>query len=84
MTSDADRAIEALRAVHDDLVGRVGGYADADLTRPSGASEWTVAQVLSHLGSGAEIALAGYRAALDGQPARGRTSTSPSGAAGTL
>ncbi|UDY25427.1 maleylpyruvate isomerase family mycothiol-dependent enzyme [Nocardioides sp. Kera G14] len=25
------------------------------MTRPSGASEWTVAQVLSHLGSGAEI-----------------------------
>ena len=28
-----------------------------------------MAQVLSHLGSGAEIAHAGYRAALDGTPA---------------
>ncbi|MET0495890.1 MAG: maleylpyruvate isomerase family mycothiol-dependent enzyme, partial [Actinoplanes sp.] len=28
------------------------------------ASEWTVADVLSHLGSGAEIGLAGFRAAL--------------------
>ena len=32
----------------------------------SGASEWSVAQVLSHLGSGAEIALAGLQAAAAG------------------
>ena len=34
----------------------------AQLTGPSGASEWTVAEVLSHLGSGAEITLAALRA----------------------
>ena len=34
------------------------------LTGPSGAEEWTVAQVLSHLGSGAEIGLATLQAAL--------------------
>ena len=39
--------------------------------RPSGASEWTIAQVLSHLGSGAEIGLAVLEAALDGHAASG-------------
>ncbi|MET0423234.1 MAG: maleylpyruvate isomerase family mycothiol-dependent enzyme, partial [Actinoplanes sp.] len=40
------------------------GLSAEQLTGPSGASEWTVADVLSHLGSGAEIGLAGFRAAL--------------------
>ena len=69
MTTLADRTIGALRAVHDDLAATVPGLSDAQLTGPSGASEWTVAQVLSHLGSGAEIALAGLTAALTGTPA---------------
>lgn len=68
MTSAADTAIQALRAVHDDLVARVSGYTDVDLLRPSGAAEWTVAQVLSHVGSGAEIARAGLEAAQAGSP----------------
>jgi len=66
MTSVADRTIAALRETHDELAALVPALSDEQLTGPSGASEWTVAQVLSHLGSGAEIALAGYRAALDG------------------
>lgn len=65
MTSLADRTIAALRSVHDDLAGHVQGLSDEQLSGPSGASEWTVAQVLSHLGSGAEIARAGYLAARD-------------------
>src|SRR3982750_4859153 len=69
MTSLADRTIASLRATHDELAGLVRTLDDDQLTRPSGASEWTVAQVLSHLGSGAEISLAGFRAALDGAPA---------------
>ncbi len=68
MPSAADAAIQSLRAVHDELAARVAGYADADLARPSGAAEWTVAQVLSHIGSGAEIALAGLEAARAGSP----------------
>ncbi len=68
MSSSADPAIAALRAVHDGLVARVEGYADPDLTRPSAASEWTVAQVLSHTGSGAEIGRAGLEAAVAGSP----------------
>jgi uncharacterized protein (TIGR03083 family) len=66
MTSLADRTIACLRSIHDDLARVVPGLSDQQLTGPSGASEWSVAQVLSHLGSGAEISLAGYRAAIDG------------------
>jgi len=64
MRNAADPVIHALRAMHDDLVASVDGYDDADMVRPSGAAEWTVAQVMSHLGSGAEIARAGLDAAL--------------------
>ncbi len=39
---------------------------DEQLLAGSGASEWPVAQVLSHLGSGAEIGRATLRAALEG------------------
>lgn len=69
MTSAADPLISALRAVHDELADRSSAYSDADLDRPSGASEWTVAQVLSHIGSGAEIGLANLEASLDQAPA---------------
>jgi len=69
MTTLADRTIAALRATHDDLAALVPGLSDQQLTGPSGASEWTVAQVLSHLGSGAEIGLASLRGALDGSGA---------------
>ena len=58
MTTLADRTIAALRTTHDGLAALVPGLTDAQLTGPSGAAEWTVAQVLSHLGSGAEIGLA--------------------------
>lgn len=51
-----DRAVAALRRHHDQLAELVPDLSDDDqLTGPSGASEWSVAQVLSHLGSGAEI-----------------------------
>src|SRR3954452_14528259 len=69
MTSLADRTIAALRTTHDTLAATVPAFTADQLNGPSGASEWTLAQVLSHLGSGAEITLAGYRAALDGGPA---------------
>lgn len=50
-----DRTIAALRYEHDTLVMLLPNLPDAVLEQPSGASEWTIAQVLSHLGSGAEI-----------------------------
>lgn len=66
MTSRTDQTISALRTGHDALVAFVAGLGPDDLTRISGASEWTVAQVLSHLGSGAEIGLNTLEGALAG------------------
>jgi uncharacterized protein (TIGR03083 family) len=67
MTSKAERAIGALRTGYDTLAELIGGFQPDDLVRPSGgASEWKVADVLSHLGSGAEINLAALEGALDG------------------
>jgi uncharacterized protein (TIGR03083 family) len=71
MTSLADQTIAELRRLHDELGALVPALSHAQLTGPSGASEWSVAQVLSHLGSGSEIALTSYRAALDGVDAPG-------------
>lgn len=71
MTTVADRTIAALRATHDDLAGLVPALTDEQLTGPSGATDWTVAQVLSHLGSGAEIGLATLGTALAAGPAAG-------------
>ncbi len=66
MTTLADRTIAALRAEHDTLAAVVQRLTDDQLTGPSGASEWTIADTLSHLGSGAEITGAGLVAALGG------------------
>jgi uncharacterized protein (TIGR03083 family) len=51
--------LSALRASHDQLAELADRLGPADLTRPSYASDWTVAQVYSHLGSGAEILMPG-------------------------
>lgn len=64
MSSLADRTIAALRSTHDEMAALVPGLSDDQLTHRSGAAEWTVAQVLSHLGSGAEITRASLRAAV--------------------
>ena len=62
MTTFAARTIAALRAEHDSLASVGAAISPAELKGPSGASDWTVAQVFSHLGSGAEITLAAFRA----------------------
>lgn len=69
MSTLEDRTIAALRANHDQLSAQVRGFAAEDLNRQSGSSEWDVAQVLSHLGSGAEIMLAGLQKAIAGEGA---------------
>ncbi|HVV74516.1 MAG TPA: maleylpyruvate isomerase family mycothiol-dependent enzyme [Mycobacteriales bacterium] len=68
MTSLADRTITAVGDHHDALADLVPNLTDDELSGPSGASEWTVAQVLSHLGSGAELGLVTFRALLAGEP----------------
>jgi uncharacterized protein (TIGR03083 family) len=66
LTAPAERLLAVLRRCHDELAARVRGLAEADLTRRSYCADWSVAQVLSHLGSGAEIALALLQAARTG------------------
>lgn len=55
MSTLVDRTITALRTEHDTLVALLANLDDSKLTTPSGADDWTIAQVFSHLGSGAEI-----------------------------
>jgi uncharacterized protein (TIGR03083 family) len=69
MTTLAARTIAALRAEHDALASAAPATSADQLKGPSGASDWTVAQVFSHLGSGAEITLAGFRAGIGAAPA---------------
>jgi uncharacterized protein (TIGR03083 family) len=71
VTSLADRTITALLDHHDALATVVSNLSDSQLTGPSGAADWTVAQVLSHLGSGAEIGLTTYQTSLEDKPAPG-------------
>lgn len=49
--------IAALRQSHDRLLSLVGPLSPAQISGPSYCRDWSIAQVLSHLGSGAEIAM---------------------------
>ncbi len=71
----ADVVIEALRTGHDRLVSLVSSLTPEQLTGPSAASEWTVAEVLSHLGSGAEINAAVLQTAASGDAGAGGVQT---------
>jgi uncharacterized protein (TIGR03083 family) len=66
--SNADIVIAALRTGYDRLANLVTNFDDEALAGPSAASEWDIAQVLSHLGSGAEIMTNTIQLALDGKP----------------
>ena len=69
MTTTTDRIIASLSEHHEQLASFAAGLTDEQLTQQSGASDWTVADVLSHLGSGAEINTHSFAAALAGEPA---------------
>lgn len=69
--SDADAIIAALNTASDTLAELVSGFTDEDLAGTSGAAEWDISQVLSHLGSGAEITRTGLEAAISGTPRPG-------------
>jgi uncharacterized protein (TIGR03083 family) len=72
MAEGAEEGIAALRRLHDELVDYTGGLDGAALRAQSGCSEWTVADVLGHLGSAAEIGLNTVtegRADMDAAPA---------------
>lgn len=66
MSTVADSTIAALRSGHDELAALVKGLTLAEVSAPSGAEDWNLAAVLSHLGSGAVISLAGLDSALTG------------------
>lgn len=72
MTTDTRQWISTLRQSHDRLAGVVGKLSPEQVSGPSYCDEWSVAQVLSHLGSGAEIALLNLEASLAGDPAPSR------------
>jgi len=62
MAESARDAIQAFRRSHGEAARQVAGFGPDQLRAGSGAAEWTVAQVLSHLGSSSEIALDTLRA----------------------
>jgi uncharacterized protein (TIGR03083 family) len=64
--------ISAVRASHDRLTGIVAPLDEDGVRAQSYDTEWSIAQVLSHLGSGAEIFLLNFNAGLAGgePPAR--------------
>lgn len=62
--------VRAVRASHDRLVGIVGSLDADDVRKQSYAKEWSIADVLSHLGSGAEIFERYVNAGLGGEPPR--------------
>jgi uncharacterized protein (TIGR03083 family) len=51
----ADELLAELQRSHERLVAALAPLSDAQLAGPSYADEWSIAQVASHLGSGAEI-----------------------------
>lgn len=68
MDNDPRSLIAVLRASHDRLASLAEAISEDFLTHISYADAWTVAQVFSHLGSGAEIAVMMLEAALGGPP----------------
>jgi uncharacterized protein (TIGR03083 family) len=67
VTDLLDASIAALRSNHDELVALIDRISPEELSRQSGATEWTVAQVLSHLGSGSELTRARLEPAVAGE-----------------
>ena len=64
--SDPDPWVSALRASHDRLSAIVAGLDADGLRAQSYDTDWTIADVLSHLGSGAEIFLLSLDAGVTG------------------
>jgi uncharacterized protein (TIGR03083 family) len=70
MSSDPRAWIAVLRASHDRLAGLAGPLTPEQVRARSFCTDWSIAQVLSHVGSGAEIGLVMLPVALgEGEPA---------------
>jgi len=74
METDPDRWIAAVRHSHDTLRALAGPLTAEQLEQRSYDTEWSIAQVLSHLGSQAEVFNLWLDAGLTGQdpPGAGR------------
>ncbi len=66
--TDPKPFLESLRHSQDRLAAAVTTFGPAELATGSYCSDWTIAQVLSHLGSQAEIFSLFVQAGLDGTP----------------
>ena len=66
--TDPTPYMRALRASHDRLASIAVSLDSDDLRKRSYATEWSIADVLSHLGSGAEIFELYVNAGLGGEP----------------
>jgi len=66
-----------MRRSHVELFATVATLGADKLGAQSGAAEWTVAQVLSHLGSAAELGILTLQAAIDGGPPADRDALAP-------
>lgn len=69
--------IAALRTSHDRLAALVDGLDDDGLAAPSMCTDWSVARVLGHLGSGAEIGLGNLAANVAGREPPGQDANPP-------
>lgn len=75
--TDAARWVDVLAGSHDRICDLVSELDTDGLRRPSYCPDWTIAQVLSHLGSGAEIFKRMLDAGVAGEPAPGREIMQP-------
>jgi uncharacterized protein (TIGR03083 family) len=75
--SDPSGVIAALRASHNRLAALAESLAPGQETAQAYPADWTIAQVFSHLGSGAEIFDLNFTAGLTGAPAPGREANPP-------
>jgi uncharacterized protein (TIGR03083 family) len=67
-----DATLSALSDSHDRLAAAAAKAGGDGVTGPSYCTDWSIAQVLSHLGSGAEIFGLNVEAGLHGRPAPGQ------------
>jgi uncharacterized protein (TIGR03083 family) len=77
MELDPNRYIRALRASHNRLSALVEALSPQGVEQQSYDTDWTIANVLSHLGSGAEIGIGWVDAAVARTEAPGRETMAP-------
>jgi uncharacterized protein (TIGR03083 family) len=77
MNPAAPAWVAALRGSHERLRALVGRLTPDQLIRRAYPARWSIAEVLSHLGSGAEIFIGLVNATVAGQPAPGREAYPP-------